>query len=128
LEHSQSRRESTGDVALAGFTTLLFDAATTFQSPASINNFAGGTTFVVNRAVVSSLRTGRFQVGIIFGSDVGNAAGATALLQVRAADSKTVYEGAVIAAAEDAPEALNLLRFFASKKVSGCWRRCGFSV
>jgi molybdate transport system substrate-binding protein len=81
-----------------------------------------------SRAVVTSLRAGGSQVGVIFGSDVSNAVGLATLMQVPVARTKANYEGAALRASKTLDESRALLRFFATDKARGCFRRCGFVV
>lgn len=85
--------------------------------------------FVENsRAVVAAIRATVPRVGIIFGSDIANAHGAQALLEIPTSRIKSVYEGAAISGSTALVEAKALLEFFTSKQAQGAFRACGFSA
>jgi molybdenum ABC transporter molybdate-binding protein len=99
------------------------------ESAGLLDSLRERMTLVDNsRAVVASLRAGGRRFGIIFGSDVANAMGVTALVHVPTSRMKTVYEGAAIAASAALDDARELLTFLASKPARANFRRCGFAV
>ena len=81
-----------------------------------------------SRAVVSALRGGRANVGLIFSSDLANAPGLRTLFQVPIAQANVSYEGAVVSGSAGATQAAALLGFLCSKKARAAFRRSGFLV
>jgi ABC-type molybdate transport system substrate-binding protein len=81
-----------------------------------------------SRAVVAALRTAENALGVIFGSDEGQAAGLATLLSVPASQVKAECQGAVIATSGAVDEARELLAFLASLEGMRCFRRCGFQA
>jgi molybdate transport system substrate-binding protein len=80
-----------------------------------------------SRAVVSLLRAGRSPLGIIFGSDLANAAGLRKLLAIPTSQATTIYQGVAVAKSTAKDEARLLLEYFASPRARATFRRCGFS-
>jgi molybdenum ABC transporter molybdate-binding protein len=81
-----------------------------------------------SRAVVSALRGGRADVGLIFSSDLTNAPDLKTLIQVPVTQANVTYEGAVLSSSPSQKEAGGLLDFLSSKKARISFRRFGFRV
>jgi molybdenum ABC transporter molybdate-binding protein len=78
-----------------------------------------------SRSVVSAVRAGQADVGLVYGSDAINAAGCRLLFRVRRAAAAIRYVGAVVHRGQQAEQAGHLLEFLTSRPAASRYRRCG---
>lgn len=79
-----------------------------------------------SRAVLSAVRAGQADVGLVYGSDAVNAPGCQRLFQVRRAPSAIQYAAAVLARGRQPERAKTLLDFLLARPAASRFRRCGF--
>ncbi|HKD38252.1 MAG TPA: molybdate ABC transporter substrate-binding protein [Pirellulales bacterium] len=79
-----------------------------------------------SRAVLSALRDRKSAVGVIFGSDLGNASRLQTLFRVPLGKVEASYEGAILSSANSPKQAKSLLDFLAAREARACFQRCGF--
>lgn len=79
-----------------------------------------------SRAVVSAVRAGQAEVGLVYSSDAARAEGCPTLFHVRRLPVAIRYAAAAICRAGDAAPAMPLLKFLGSQLASHRFRQCGF--
>ena len=79
-----------------------------------------------SRAVVTAVRAGQAEVGLVYSSDAVCADGCRTLFRVRRTPIPIHYAGAVLRRGTDAAAARSLLDFLTSATASRRFRQCGF--
>src|SRR5262249_8260083 len=81
-----------------------------------------------SRAVVAAVRGGQAVVGVVYGSDVMNAADCRLVFRVPRGQACIQYRGAVVNRGPQPakPQARALLDFLSSRQAISRFRRCGF--
>ena len=107
---------------LGDYTQRLFESA-------RLTTAATGTAvWVENSAgVVSAVRSGQADLGIVYGSDTQRANGCRVLCRMSQGSLSIRYEGAVFTTRPETSAAVDLLHFLASEDASKRFHECGFS-
>jgi molybdenum ABC transporter molybdate-binding protein len=79
-----------------------------------------------SRAVVTAVRAGQADVGLVYSSDAARAPGVRTLFRVRRLPVPIRYSGAVLCRGGDPAPARHLLDFLTSAHASRRFRQCGF--
>jgi molybdate transport system substrate-binding protein len=79
-----------------------------------------------SRAVAAAVRSGRADVGLVYGSDAVSAPGCRLLFRIRRVPGAIRYTAAVVSRGTQPQRARALLAFLSSRAAAGRFRRCGF--
>jgi molybdenum ABC transporter molybdate-binding protein len=79
-----------------------------------------------SRAVMVAVRAGQAEVGLVYSSATGTAAGCRVLFRVRRPPTPIRYAGAVVCLGRESEQAHRLLSFLASGPAARRFRACGF--
>jgi molybdate transport system substrate-binding protein len=79
-----------------------------------------------SRSVVTAVRAGHAEVGLVYGSDAANAAGCRLLFRAGRTLAPIQYQAAVLAQGHEPQATRAFLRFLTSRRAARRFRRCGF--
>ena len=79
-----------------------------------------------SRGVVAAIRSAQADLGVVYASDTVRADGCRVLGRIDRLSTSIQYEAAVLATMDDAPPAVDLLRFLTSDPATVRFRECGF--